>query len=82
MANNGNIYTGSEHKCTQMRPQIPQSLVRELEREVSDLIVKDKDNNERSMKLYEVGGFNTKGEFVRAAVREKVSKRVEKYNVK
>lgn len=53
-----------------MRPSIPKSLERELERDVSDL---------EDMKLFEVGGYNSKGEFIRAAVREKIEEHKEKH---
>jgi len=46
-----------------MRPEIPDWLVQKMEEKPKDVEVDE---------LYKIGGYQTKGEFIRAAVREKV----------
>jgi len=46
-----------------MRPEIPEYLVQKMEEEPRNIEV---DN------MYEIGGHNSKGEFIRTAVKEKL----------
>jgi metal-responsive CopG/Arc/MetJ family transcriptional regulator len=61
-----------------MRPKIPEHMVQQLDEETDKYIHSKEDRN---MKLCEVGGFSSKGEFIRHAVRDKIEEHKEKYDI-
>lgn len=61
-----------------MRPKIPIHMVQQLDEETDKYVHSKEDRN---MKVYEVGGFSSKGEFIRQAAREKIKQHKEKYDI-
>ena len=61
-----------------MRPKIPEHMVQQLDEETDKYIHSKEDRN---MKVYEVGAFSSKGEFIRHAVREKIKEHKQEYDI-
>lgn len=55
-----------------MRPEIPEWLIQKMDEEPKDVNLKH---------VYEIGGYQTEGEFIRAAVREKIKELNEKHDI-
>lgn len=61
-----------------MRPKISEHTEQQLEEETDKYIHSKEDRN---MKVYEVGGFSSKGEFIRQAVRQKIKEHKQEYDI-
>jgi len=53
-----------------MRPTIPDHLVQQLDSDVDEFRKEDGD----TMSFYEIGGYQSKADFIRDAVREKIER--------
>lgn len=78
----GVLYTSGTYMYTegQMRPKIPEYLVNRLDKPVDEYKVKTNDGNKRSMYFYEIGGYQSKGDFIRDAIREKIERHSDKHD--
>lgn len=68
----GVVDTSNTSSSGSMRPEIPEWLIQKMNEEPKDVNLN---------RVYQIGGYQTEGEFIRAAVREKIKELNEKHDI-